>query len=186
MIHRHKMFVFDESAMRGVGSELCGDNLPKGRSRAAWLAIVFAAISLLSTGCRSLSPLEPVDLQQEGWTVRTGEGVWRGSRKSPEISGEILIAHGTNGQEFVAYTKTPFAVVLAQQRADEWQIESPARHKRHTGRGQAPGSILWLQLPKIAQGKDPAPGWTLKRESNSRWRLEHDSDGESVEVFLSK
>lgn len=159
-----------------------------GRSCATGLvtALASAAISLCAIGCRSLPPLEPVDLHQDGWTVRTGEGVWRGNRSSPEISGEILIAHRTNGDEFVAYTKTPFAMVMAQQQADAWQIESPARHKRHTGRGKAPHSIIWLQLPEVAQGKEPGPGWTLKRESDSRWRLEHDSDGESVEVFLSK
>jgi hypothetical protein len=152
----------------------------------AWLPPLLATICLLLTSCSSLPPLEPVDLHQEGWTVRTGEGVWRGNRNSPEISGEIMIAHRTNGDEFVAYTKTPFAMVLAQQRGGAWQIESPSRHKRHTGRGKAPGSILWLHLPQVAQGKEPGLGWTLKRESESRWRLEHDSDGEAIEVFLSK
>jgi hypothetical protein len=163
----------------------CG-SLTLAAARRFGLICALALLAFGSGGCTSLPALTPVDLTESGWTVKQGEGLWSAKHNAPAISGEILIATRAGGDSFVAYTKTPFAMVLAQQQTDSWQIESPARHKRHSGRGKAPGWIIWLQLPGIAQGGEPPRGWTLNRENSEHWRLERNANGESVEVWLAE
>ena len=143
-------------------------------------ALIFTGIA----GCASLPALPPVDLHQPDWTILEGQAVWRRDRHSPEIAGDILVATKTDGSAFVAFTKTPFTMVLAQRRPDVWQIESPSNKSRWTGRGEPPARLLWFKLPFVARGDAPARGWSVKSQSPQNWRLESDSNGESVEVWL--
>src|SRR5262245_42929000 len=110
--------------------------LPGGKILALLLPFCLA-------GCLTGPPLPRVDLSEPGWAVRHGEAVWRARRDAPEIAGEILLATNPDGRVFVQFTKTPFPFVIAQTAPGGWQIESPARNQRYSGRGAPPDRLIW-------------------------------------------
>jgi hypothetical protein len=145
-------------------------------------AISFLFICL--TGCRT-TPLPAVNLQGPDWAVREGQAVWKRNRAAPELAGEILVATGPGGREFVQFTKTPFPMIIAQRTSNHWQIEIPIQNKRYSGPGSPPVRLIWLYLPGLLAGHTPPRNWSWQALPDNRWRLQNQRSGETLEGYLS-
>jgi hypothetical protein len=153
-----------------------------------------SAIGLLSPGaialllalaaCRT-PPLPALDLSEPGWHVRRGEAVWRANRDAPEIAGEMLLATNANGDALLQFTKTPFPLVVARTTAESWQMESPSRNKRRSGRGAPPSGVIWFQLPRALSGAALPDDWSWSL-SRYQWRLDHRPTGEWLEGYFAE
>src|ERR1041385_7559281 len=104
--------------------------------RVAWIAVL---LGIGAAGCRTATPLPPANFAEPGWTVRSGQALWRAKRDAPEIAGEILVATNATGETVVQFTKTPFPMVVARTAAGAWQLDAPAQNRRYTFRGAPPG-----------------------------------------------
>jgi len=149
-----------------------------------------SALSLLpllcALGCRTFPPLPAVNLSEPGWTVRTGQAVWRPKHETPEIAGDLLLATNPDGRRLVQFTKTPLALIIAQITTNSWQIESPAQGKRYSGPGQPPARVIWFQLSSLLAGAAPPEGWVKQTLGEERWRLENRATGEVLEGYLTQ
>jgi hypothetical protein len=135
-------------------------------------------------GCRSVPQLAPANLKEPGWTVRTGQAVWRLPQGQREIAGEVLVATRDHGQSFVQFSKSPFTLVVAQATPQGWQVEFPPQNKHYAGRGAPPTRLLWLYLPRVLSGQPPPRHWIWHWDA-SGWRLENPATGESLEGYFS-
>lgn len=173
-------------------------------AQAAWCArrlrsllAAFALVALL--GCRTIAPLPPVDLSQPGWTVRTGQAVWRPQRGAPELAGDLLVAAHADGRTFAQFSKTPFPLVVAQTTPAGWQIHFAPNNRTLRAPGPPPPRFLWLHLaaallngvpppvhveagvpPVEARASDPAP----PAPPAGTWRWVNRATGETLEGFL--
>ena len=154
------------------------------RSFANLLRVV--GLLVITSSCRSLPRLPPVDLKAPGWTVRQGQAIWRQSGSSPEIAAEVLLATRENGDSFIQVTKTPFPLVVAQTISGKWQIEMPVQNKRYAGNGNPPKRLIWFYLPRLLSGEPPPKGWSWRNPEQTSWRLENESSGESIEGYFTK
>jgi hypothetical protein len=136
----------------------------------------------LGLSCRSLPPLPPADLSAPGWRVQPGQAVWKPAKNRPELAGELLLASNTNGNFFVQFTKTPFALATAQRVGDRWQIELGAGDYRRSGRGRPPARFAWFQLPAALAGTAVSGDWNFDLVATNSWRLENHRTGEALEV----
>ncbi|MEO8429449.1 MAG: hypothetical protein ABI651_20340, partial [Verrucomicrobiota bacterium] len=139
----------------------------------------------LLAGCRTATPLAPVNLQEAGWNVQQGQAVWRSRRSAPEIAGELVVAMHPDGRSLVQFTKTPLPFVVAQIMIDCWQVQFVPQNKVYSGRGRRPAQLIWLHLPHCLQGDRPPRDLSWVRFENQGWRLENRSTGESLEGYLA-
>ena len=151
-----------------------------GQLRLALLVLV------LVTGCRTVPRLAPVNLQEPGWIVRTGQAVWKRGRRKPEVAGEILLATRPDGRAFIQLSKSPFPLIIAQSTAQNWQAEIPMENKRYAGRGQPPERLLLLYLPRALAGQPLPKGWSWQKLENDGWRLQNPSRGESLAIYFAQ
>jgi hypothetical protein len=139
---------------------------------------------LLQAACRT-SPVTPqVDLSEPGWRISRGQAVWRASRKSPEIAGELLMATNANGHTLIEFTKTPLPLLIARTTPESWRVELVAENRTYAGRGRAPTRVLWLHLAACVGGGAPPLGLSFIRSNDSHWRLENTNSGEVIEGYL--
>ncbi len=82
------------------------------------------------------------------------------------------------------FSKSPFAIVVAQENSNQWQAEFPPQNKHYAGRGKPPKRIIWLYLAKVLAGQAPPTGWSWHQDA-SGWRLVNNANGESLEGFFN-
>jgi len=138
-----------------------------------------------SAGCRTASPLPPVNLSDPGWSVRQGQAVWRPRKGAPELAGELLVAAHASGRSFVQFTKTPLPFVTAQTTATNWQIHFAPRNVTLRGHGRPRARFLWLHLARCLSGAAPPRGWSGGHRAGNAWRFENVSTGEALEGYLT-
>ena len=156
-------------------------SLPSGS-----LKRVVVLVLVLVAGCRTVPRLAPVNLQEPGWTVRTGQAVWKRARGKPEVAGEILVATRSDGRAFVQFSKSPFPLIIAQSTPHNWEVELPMDNKRYSGHGQPPRRLLLLYLPRALAGQPLPTGWSWQKLENNGWRLENQAKGESLELYFAQ
>ncbi len=149
-------------------------------------ALFFFLMLPAFSGCRTVPPLPPVNLQEPGWTVREGQAVWQMKRGAPELAGDILMATRPDGRSFVQFSKSPFPLMIAQATANTWEVQVPTQNKRYSGHGRPPARLIWLWLPRVLSGQPPPKGWTWRKLVNGSWRLENPSSGESLEGYFAQ
>jgi hypothetical protein len=163
--------------------------LRPARQNANWFyrgGLLGISLLLLGTGgCQTTPPFPQADLSEPGWKVHQGQAVWRARHNAAEIAGEILLAADDRGRTFVQFTKTPFPFVIAQTMTNAWQIESPTQDRRYSGHGTPPGRVIWFQLPAAGAGLGLPKPWSWKN-SETGWRLENHSTGESLEGYFTQ
>lgn len=142
-------------------------------------------LAALLGGCRTPTPLPPVDLAGAGWTVRQGQAVWTASRDQPGVAGELLIARGAEAACFVQFAKPPFTLVTAQAQAGAWQVEMPPTRRRFAGRDGAPSRFVWFALAKAVFGHPPGADWQFEERGTDGWRLTNQATGETVEGYCA-
>jgi len=97
--------------------------------KSLWPLLAF----FLLAGCRTATPLSPVNVQEPGWNVQQGQAVWRSRRNAPEIAGELVVAMHPDGRSLVQFTKTPLPFVVAQATIDSWQVQFVPQNKVYSG-----------------------------------------------------
>ena len=149
------------------------------------LARAAALIPFLAlTACRTPA-LPKADLSAPGWRIFQGQAVWKANHDAPEISGEILLAQKSDGQNFVQFTKTPVPFAIAQSTTNAWRLEIPMQNKTFGAPGKTPSRIIWFQLAHAVAGQPLKNPWTW-RGSENNWHLENSATGESLEGYFSK
>jgi hypothetical protein len=138
----------------------------------------------LVAGCCTTVPLPPANLKEPGWTVRTGQAVWRRQAGGEGIAGELLVATRSDGRAFVEFSKGPFPLVVAQSTPQVWTVEFPPQNVHYSGHGLPPQRIIFLYLPRALSGLPLPKHWTWQRLGTGGWRLLNERSGESLDVFL--
>lgn len=85
-----------------------------------------------------------------------------------------------DGHALVQFSKTPFPIVTALTTGDAWQIETPSRPGRYSGRGRPPNRVSWFHLARAVAGSPPAPDWEWRQNPDGTWQLRRPSTGESL------
>ena len=152
--------------------------------RLALGCLAFLSAILLVSCSTLVGKLPPADLKEPGWTVREGQAVWHIPTGNREIAGDVMVATRPDGSSFVQFSKSPFAIVIAQENSNQWQVEFPPQNRHYAGRGKPPKRIIWLYLPKVLAGQVTPTGWTW-HEDASGWRLVNNANGESLEGFFN-
>ena len=148
-------------------------------------SIVFLAfLVLLAAGCSTV-PLPPANFAAPGWTVRSGQAVWKPSANRGELTGDLLLATNANGSSFIQFSKMPFPLVMAESNGGHWQIEFGANQYAWHGQGAPPRRFAWFQLPRALLGGALDAPWRYTPGTNSLWRLENPDTGEFVEGTFS-
>jgi hypothetical protein len=148
-------------------------------ARIAAFTFIFAL-----TACHT-PPLPKVNLSEPGWKIFQGQAVWKANHDAPEISGEILLAQKSDGQNFVQFTKTPFPFAIAQSTTNAWRLEIPMQNETFGAPGKTPSRIIWFQLAHAVAGQPLKKPW-MWRGSENNWHLENSATGESLEGYFSK
>jgi hypothetical protein len=139
-----------------------------------------------AAGCLTPVRFPPANLKEPGWTVRSGEAVWRRERGGEGLAGEFLAATRPDGRAFVQLSKDAFPLAVGQEAPDAWTIEFPLQNKHYSGRGQAPSRIILLQLPRVLAGLRTPKDISWQPRNGGAWRLENRSSGESLDVFFDQ
>lgn len=145
---------------------------------------LLGVLLLAGGGCRT-TPAPRADFAAPGWTVLSGQAVWKPSANRPELTGDLLVATNANGSYFMQFSKMPFPLVTAQTTDNQWQIEFGASASAWHGRNPPPGRFAWFQLPRALLGATLDRPWRFTPATNSLWRLENPDTGETVEGIVS-
>ncbi len=120
----------------------------------------------------------------EGWQLRQGQAVWKASGRAAEIAGELTLATHPTGAVSVEFAKPPISLVVAQQTASGWRLQSAHRSRAYAGRGQPPKRIVWFVLAHCLQGSPAPRGWTFERPAPDTFRVRHAGSGQCLEGYL--
>lgn len=142
---------------------------------------VLLSFVLMVAGCRTPPPMLPVDLSQAGWRIQQGQAVWKPSSHRSELAGDLMIATNVDGNFFVQLTKTPFPLVTAERKDDQWQIKFGADEHAWRGRGVPPSRFVWFQLPAALREGAATGNWHFENLATNAWRLENKQTGETLE-----
>jgi hypothetical protein len=120
-----------------------------------------------------------------GWNVQVGQALWRPGRGMPEIGGDLVFAHDSEGRRLLQFDKTPMSMVAAQTTSNRWLIQFPPREMSFSGHGPGPSRFLWLYLPSALAGEKLPSDMHFERKPDGGWRLENAHTGETLEGFLA-
>jgi hypothetical protein len=148
----------------------------------AFLASAFFVPGLLlCVSCRTAPYLPPADFSAPGWSLRQGQAVWKPSQNRPELAGDLLLAINTNGNYWIQFAKTPFALASAQVAGGGWGIEFGGGERSWRGQGAPPLRFVWFQLPRALTGTPTEAPWKFTALADNSWRLENKKTGEYLE-----
>jgi hypothetical protein len=136
-----------------------------------------------AAGCRTPVSLPPVNLKEAGWTVRSGQAVWRRERGGEGLAGEFLAATQPAGRSFVQFSKGAFPLAVAQSAPQAWTVAFPLWNEHYSGRGRPPARIIFLQLPGVLAGHPAPRGFSWEPLEGGGWRLGNQSSGEALDVY---
>jgi hypothetical protein len=148
-------------------------------------SIMLAVVVVAMGGCRSATPLPPLNLSEPGWQVRQGQAVWQARPHLPALAGEVILAWNRDGRVFAQFSKTPFTVLNARASVLEWRIEFPAQRRSYQGAGQPPGRFAWLHLPRALAGQQLPADLIMTPRDDGHWSLANRRTGELIEGCLS-
>ena len=147
--------------------------------------IALPALAALFCSCATIGPLPKVNLQEPGWTVRQGQGVWHLAHGEREIAGDLIVATAPEDRSFVQFSKTPFPLAVAQSEGTRWSVEFPPQNKHYAGRGKPPQRVIWFYLTRALSGKTLPPNWTWQQDAG-QWQLTNQATGESIEGYFNQ
>jgi hypothetical protein len=140
------------------------------------------ASALVTAGCLATGPkLAPLNLSEPGWRLQETAAVWIPKTDGPQLVGELLVALHPDGRRWIQFSKQTMPVVSARQTPEAWEISSSLSNARHSGRGQPPARVLWLQLDGLPPGRVTSP-WSLENRADGSWRLSNPRTGESLDA----
>ena len=145
--------------------------------------------SLLVTlllSCSKNLPLPEVDLSAPGWTVWTGQALWKPEADRAAIAGDIVLASHDNGDVLISFAKPPVPIFTAQTAAKLWRIDHAHAQRSHTGSGQPPARFVWFQIPAMLQDSTAPKGWRMITAADSVWELDNLDTGERIRLVLDR
>jgi hypothetical protein len=135
----------------------------------------------------STGPLLPaVDLSAPGWTVWTGQALWKAEADRAAIAGDIVLARHNNGDVLISFAKPPVSIFTAQTSAHLWRIDLVYTQRAHSGAGNPPSRFVWFRIPAMLQDSTVPAGWRMLAEAESVWELQNPDSGESIRLVLDK
>lgn len=153
--------------------------------RARALPLAPTLLLLAGLGCATAGvPLPEVDLSGPGWTVWTGQALWRPGARRPALAGELIVARRDDGDVLVSFSKPPLPLFTAQTSGGRWRIDFVAKGRAYGGRGRPPKRFVWFRLPEILAGAPAPPRWEVGRPADGEWTLVHRGRGETIRLVL--
>lgn len=144
------------------------------------LRALVACLVAATAGCCT-HPWQPVDLEAPAWTVHHSDIVWKPSRNSPEIAGELILANRTDGARFAQFSKGGLPLITTRREGAWWRMESTRRPRPWCGRGSPPSRVPWFFLDQLPPAGDLPHGWVLTSSTPGTWRLVHPRSGGAIE-----
>jgi len=145
-------------------------------------SLFVTVISSCSTG-----PLLPeVDLSAPGWTVWTGQALWKAEADRAAIAGDIVLARHNNGDVLISFAKPPVSIFTAQTSVNRWSIDLIYTQRTHSGAGNPPSRFVWFRVPAMIQDSTVPKGWRMLAEAESVWELQNPDSGEYIRLVLDQ
>jgi len=144
--------------------------------------IALAVAAMLFTGCSTLPPIAPVNVNSSGWTTHRGQAVWKFGKRAPEIVGDLMVAVNDDGRLFVEFNKSLVTVATAQTDAQQWVLDLPMFERTLSGRGAPSDRFALFQFDEVLRGEKPPGNWEYT-VTDSDWRLANPRTGEYVEGY---
>ena len=148
------------------------------------LAASLLVVLLLS--CSKHLPLPEVDLSAPGWTVWTGQALWKPGADRAAIAGDIVLARHSNGDVLISFAKPPVPIFTAQTAEKAWRLDYAYAQKSHTGSGRPPTRFVWFQIPAMLQDSTVPKGWRMMTTADSVWELDNLDTGEHIRLVLDQ
>ncbi|MFU8831075.1 MAG: glycosyltransferase [Wenzhouxiangella sp.] len=142
-------------------------------------------ISILLVGCASFPDLPPADLSEPGWTVWTGQVVWKPRGLDEAIAGELIVGRHTGGESLILLAKPPLTIFVAQTSEETWQIKFSGDREDRAGRLPPPRQFVWFSMPDLLEDGVPPRGWNAQHRPPDTWELEHPG-GETIRLVLDR
>ena len=143
-------------------------------------AAVLASLVFLAA-CLSPGSRPPVALDAPGWRVRQGQALWRTEAKKPEIAGDVILSTHPAGGSSIQFLKT-LPILSARVWPGGWEFNNTPENETHSGGGDPPKRVVWLQLLRALEGREVADRWTVARPSDRYIVLENPNSGERLEL----
>lgn len=147
-----------------------------------YFILTLFAVSLFVSGCSTLPPIEPVNVNASGWTTHRGQAVWKFGKRAPEIVGELLVAVSDDGRIFAEFNKSMVTVATAQTDAQQWVLDLPMFDRTLSGRGAPSDRFALFQFDEVLAGEKPQGHWEYT-VADGGWRLANPRTGEYVEGY---
>lgn len=163
----------------------CGNGTWSWGILSAWLCSTLLLL-LLATGCQTSPPqIIACDFSDPGWTVAKGQALWRPSRNSPSLAGELIVAKHTNGSVFIEFSKPPLSIVTATTTNDRWRIVYGQNQRAFSGHGRPPDRIVWFQLATPQTPVSKSAPWRTSDIGDGGIRTESAETGEALNTYLA-
>lgn len=149
------------------------------------IPVFLAALFLFCVlGCRTTAPLPPIDLNEPGWSIETGQVLWKMNASSPEIVGELVMASNTDGRFLLQVFKDPLPLLAAQSEAGRWQLTDVPGQRTFSGRGTPPVRAMWLHVYSSIEGTPP-PAPLKFQGTRAEWSLTNPISGEVISGYMN-
>ena len=148
--------------------------------------LVASLLVTLLLSCSKHLPLPEVDLSAPGWTVWTGQALWKPGADRAAIAGDIVLASHDNGDVLISFAKPPVPIFTAQTAGKVWRIDHAHVQRSHTGSGQPPTRFVWFQIPAMLQDSIVPKGWRMLATADSVWELDNPDSGEHIRLVLDR
>ena len=81
-------------------------------------AVILCAVAICAFGCRTPEPIGEHfgELREE---MRSGQAVWK-MKGRPELAGELIVIHRSNGSHFAQFAKPPISLMTAETDGARW------------------------------------------------------------------
>lgn len=144
------------------------------------ISLLVMVLLSCSTGVR----LPEVDLSAPGWTVWSGQALWKAEADRPAIAGEIVLARHNNGDVLISFAKPPLPIFTAQTSGKRWKIDFIHTQRTHSGTGGPPSRFIWFQIPSLLQDATAPKGWRVLAVDDPIWELQNPDSGEHIRLVL--
>lgn len=144
--------------------------------------LILLAAALFASGCSTLPPIEPVNVNASEWTIHRGQAIWKFGNRAPEIVGELLVAVRDDGRIFAEFNKSLVTVATAQTDAQQWILDLPMFERTLSGRGAPSDRFALFQFDEILRGEEPPGHWEYTA-ADGGWRLANPRTGEYMEGY---
>jgi hypothetical protein len=158
--------------------------------RPALVVTTFFLAALVLCGCRTLAPIQSFDVDEAGWTLKRGQGIWRSEGNGDELVIDFTFATHIDGRIHFQVFKEVLPLVTVQIVESHWLVDEPLRKRRTGGEvvgGEAlksPARAGWLQLALGLGNRRTVSQWQLTRTGSQKAVFENTKTGERMELFF--